>query len=306
MNALRAGLLGLLVLAAALLVLAAALLVLAVLPAPRQVRQVRQEQPKGIVRLAVVITPESSGLLDQLLSEFEKQSGLKVVVDSRQDVFGLAREGQADLVLAHYGHGGTEGFCTNGFGFWPRPVLANQSALIGPTSDPAGIAGSRDVAEAFRRIARAKAPFIVNDSVTEKYLMEVIWQAADRPDRTGWCLDKGLRNRAATKDAIEAAVKEKAYTLWGLVPFLKYVEANPQCGMKALVTDDPMLQRLMVTVVVNPDRVKGVNATGALALERFLIAPETQARIRAFRMAGFDGQVWWPAGRDNSGPFLRE
>jgi hypothetical protein len=52
--------------------------------------------------------------------------------------------------------------------------------------------------------------------------------------------------------------------------------------------------------------VKGVNVTGARALERFLIAPETQARIRAFRIAGFDGQVWWPAGRDNSGPFLRE
>ena len=296
MNALRAGLF--------VFVVLAVVLVLGVLLAPRQAQQAQPN--RGIVRLAVVITPESSGLLTQLLGDFEKQSGLKVIVDSRQDVFGLAREGKADLVLAHYGHGGTEGFCTNGFGFWPRPVLANQSALIGPVSDPAQVAGSRDAVEAFRRIARVKAPFIVNNSVTEKYLLEVIWQAAGCPDRTGWCLDKGLRNQAATKDAIEAAVNEKAYTLWGLVPFLKYVEANPQCGMKALVTDDPMLQRLMVTVVVNPDRVKGVNVTGARALERFLIAPETQARIRAFRMAGFDGQVWWPAGRDNSGPFLRQ
>ena len=295
MNAFRAGLLG-------LLVLVGLVVLFAEWHTPRQVRP---EQPKGIIRLAVVITPETSGLLGQLLGEFEKQSGLKVVVDSRQDVFGLAREGQADLVLAHYGHGGTEGFCTNGFGFWPRPVFANQSALIGPASDPAQIAGSRDVVEALGRIARAKAPFIVNNSITEKYLMEVVWQAAGCPDRTGWWLDKGLRNQAATKDAIEAAVQEKAYTIWGLVPFLKYVEANPECGMKALVTDDPMLQRMMVTVVVNPDKVPGVNVTGAQALERFLIAPETQARIRAFRIAGFDGQVWWPAGRNNSGPFLR-
>jgi tungstate transport system substrate-binding protein len=291
MNALRAGLLGSLVLAVSL---AAAL------------TAAGQEQPKGVVRLAVVITPESSGLLGQLLGDFEKQSGLKVVVDSRQDVFGLARDGKADLVLAHYGHGGTEEFCTDGLGFWPRPVFANQAALIGPASDPARIAGSRDAAEAFRRIARAKAPFIVNNSATEKYLAEVLWQAADRPDRIGWYLDKGLRNQAATKDAIEAAVKEKGYTLWGLVPFLKYVEANPQCGMKALVTDDPLLQRLMVTVVVQPDRIKGVNVAGARALERFLIAPETQARIRAFRVPGFDGPVWWPSGRNNSGAFLKE
>jgi ABC-type tungstate transport system permease subunit len=76
--------------------------------------------------------------------------------------------------------------------------------------------------------------------------------------------------------------------------------------MTALVTDDPLLHRMMVTVVVQPARIAGVNAKGAKALERFLIAPETQARIRAFRVPGFDGPVWWPAGRNNSGAFLSD
>src|SRR5262249_46035960 len=120
-----------------------------------------QEKPKDVVRLAVVITPESSGLLRQLLAEFEKHTGRKVVVESRRDVFERAWDGKADLVLAHYGHGGTEAFCTEGLGLWPRPVFSNQAALIGPSSDPAKIAGARDAAEAFRRIARAKALFIV-------------------------------------------------------------------------------------------------------------------------------------------------
>src|SRR5262245_16190467 len=264
------------------------------------------EQPKEVVRVAVVITPESSGLLRQLLTDFEKQTGRKVVVESRQDVFERARDGKADLVLAHYGHRGTEAFCAEGLGLWPRPVFCNQAALIGPSSDPAKIAGTRDAVEAFRRIARAKAPFVVNNSVTEKYLADVLWQAADKPDRTDWYRDKGLRNQAETKDAIEAAVKEKGYTLWGLVPFLKYQEEHPDCGMKALVTDDPLFQRMMVTVVVQPEKIKGVNVEGAKALERFLIAPETQARIRAFRLPGFDGPVWWPAGRNNSGAFLQD
>ena len=39
--------------------------------------------------------------------------------------------------------------------------------------------------EAFRRIARAKAPFVVNNAATEKYLAELLWQAADGPDRAG-------------------------------------------------------------------------------------------------------------------------
>jgi tungstate transport system substrate-binding protein len=261
--------------------------------------------PKAAIRLAAVITPESSGLLRELLADFEKRTGYKVTVDSRQDVFGLARDGKADLVIAHYGHGGTEEFCTEGLGLWPRPVFSNQAALIGPSSDPAQIAGSRDAAEAFRRIARMKATFVVNNSATEKYLADVLWHAAGKPERGAWYQDKGLRNQAATKDAIEAAIKEKGYTLWGLVPFLKYKEEHPDCGVKAWVTDDSILQRLMVTVVVQPEKIKGVNVEGAKALERFLIAPETQARIRDFRMPGFESQVWWPAGRNNSGAFLK-
>jgi tungstate transport system substrate-binding protein len=262
-------------------------------------------KPQAVIRVAAVITPESSGLLRQLLADFEKQTGHKAVVDSRQDVFGLARDGNADLVLAHYGHGGTEEFCVKGFGGWPHPVFSNQAALIGPSSDPAEIAGARDAVEAFRRIAKAKAPFVVNNSATEKYLADVLWQAADKPDRGDWYWDTGLRNQAETKDAIQAAVKEKGYTLWGLVPFLKYLEEHPECDMKALATDDPLFQRLMVSVVVQAEKIDGVNTEGAKALERFLIAPETQARIRAFRVPGFAGQVWWPAGRNNSGAFLK-
>jgi tungstate transport system substrate-binding protein len=269
------------------------------------VRAAEPGQPK-VVRLAVVITPASSGLLQELLADFEKQTGNKVVVDSRQDVFEEARAGKADLVLAHYGHGGTEAFCADGLGLWPRPVLANQAALIGPVSDPARIAGLHDAAEAFGRIARAKAPFVVNNSPAQMYLADVLWQSAGKPDRAGWYRNTGLRNQAETKDSIEAAVKEKAYTLWGLVPFLKYREAHPECGMKALVTDDSQLQRLMVTVVVHPEKIKGVNVEGAKALERFLIDPRTQARMRAFRVPGFDGPVWWPAGRNNSGRFLKD
>jgi len=259
---------------------------------------------KPVLRIAAVITPESSGLLQQLGADFEKQTGISVQVNSRQDVWGLAREGKVDMVIAHYGHRGTEDFFAEGLGAWPRPVFSNQAALIGPSSDPAKVAGARDAVEAFGRIAASKSPFVVNNSQTEKYLAEVLWQAAGKPDRSGWYRDKGLRNQAETKDAIRAAVEEQGYTLWGLVPFLIYRQEHPECGMKALMTDDPMLQRLMVSVLVRPDKVAGVNANEAKAFERFLITPETQAQIRAFRIPGFAGQVWWPAGRLNSGSFL--
>jgi tungstate transport system substrate-binding protein len=263
-------------------------------------------QSKRVLRVAAVITPESSGLLHQLGAEFEKQTGTAVQVQSQQDVFGLARDGKVDLVIAHYGHRGTEEFFADGLGIWPRPVFSNQAALIGPSRDPAKVADAHDAVEAFHRIAETKSPFVVNNSQTEKYLAEVLWQAAGKPDRAGWYRDKGLRNQAETKDAIRAAVEEQGYTLWGLVPFLIYRKEHPECEMNALMTDDSMFQRLMVSVLVRSDKVSGINANEAKAFERFLIAPETQAQIRAFRISGFAGQVWWPAGRLNSGAFLSD
>ena len=58
---------------------------------------------ENVVRLAVVNTPQFSGLLDSLLPEFERQTGITVDVYSGSDVYRKARNGQADLVISHYG-----------------------------------------------------------------------------------------------------------------------------------------------------------------------------------------------------------
>src|SRR5262245_15403893 len=89
------------------------------------------------VRLAVVRTPDDSGLLRYILPDFEKQTGYRVQVQAAtQDVFDIARQGGADLVIAHYGFEEVERFVMQGYGLWPRPVFANQSGLFGPAGDP--------------------------------------------------------------------------------------------------------------------------------------------------------------------------
>ena len=55
----------------------------------------------------------------------------------------------------------------------------------------------------------------------------------------------------------------------------------------------------MAAVIVNPEKLKGVNVEGATALRDYLLSPQTQARIAAFRSPRSDEQLWWPAGRDN-------
>src|SRR6185503_20957156 len=100
-------------------------------------------------------------LLPELVADFQKRSGLTVELWATDDVYGQARAGKVDLAISHYGHRDAEQFVMDGFGEWPRTLFSNQMALLGPKNDPAKVRGLDDVAEAFRRIAQAKAPFVL-------------------------------------------------------------------------------------------------------------------------------------------------
>ena len=252
-----------------------------------------------VLRIAVVNTPDI--LLESLIPVFERGTGYRVTMQVTENVFDLARAGQVDMVIAHYGHAGTEAFMAEGLGRWPRMVFSNQAVLIGPAADPAGIRGLTDAAEAMRLIAQRGGEFFVNNAPTERYLADVLWRAAGSPAKSGWQVDLQLRDQTA----IETAATRGAYSLWGLVPFLRLQQQRQQqqrpLGMQALVTDEVLFQRIMVSIVVNPSRVTGIDEQGARGFERFLLDPSTQALIRSFRHDGLTRQTWWPAGRNNAG-----
>lgn len=250
----------------------------------------------SLVRLSSVVTPQDGGLYDDLLPDFERQTGYQVELTTGQDVYGPARDGQADVVLSHYGHKDTQAFVQDGFGQWPQSVFSNQLALLGPPDDPARVQDLTDLVESFRRIAQARTPFIVNGSEGVKYLTEILWSAAGSPEKEGWYSDQGWQGQ----DAIAEAAQKGGYVLWGLTPFLR-TQQQDEVELQPLVLNDPLLQRIMVTVAVNPDKVAGVNVEGVTAFQQYLLAPATQARIRAFRLPGIDQQIWWPAGRHNAG-----
>lgn len=249
---------------------------------------------KTTVRLAVVNTPQFSGLIENLIEDFQSKSGLHVEVYSGNDVYERARAGKADLVISHYGKEGVERFVMDGFGSWPKAVFSNQAVIAGPKSDPAHIKGLTSAAEAMRRIAEAKAPFVLNALPGVKYLTSILLHEAGDPAKTDWFLDTGV----SKGQAILFAEEKQAYVIWGALPFLRFTSKHPS-SMEIMVSADPLLQRLMASTIVNADKIPGVNAEGALQLQKYLLDPATQAKIAAFRSPGSDVQLWWPAGRNN-------
>jgi hypothetical protein len=111
----------------------------------------------------------------------------------------------------------------------------------------------------------------------------------------------------------------QAYYIFALPPFLTWQEEcvkevkevqsgvraittprfPPPCDMQPLVVL-PMPARVMVSMVVNPQRVAAVNVAGATALQAYLLRPAVQARVESFRDIRSPLQIWKAAGFNNS------
>lgn len=246
------------------------------------------------VRLVTIPAVQSGGLLDELVATFEAETKYTVDVSVDTDPYGRARAGAADIVFSHFGFIDLERFVQDGFGRWPRMIFSNIVIFVIPPSDPAGIRDLTDPVEAFRRIAETQSPFILNDLGEIVYVVDTLWNAAGRPAKGTWFVDEGLQGPAAMR----AAADRGGYSAWGLHPFLM-LQQQQNLPLEAMLFDDSLFQRIIASVVVDPAKIRSVNIHGALAFERFLIAPETQAQIRAFRHPDFDRPIFWPAANNN-------
>lgn len=245
------------------------------------------------VRLAVVNAPQQSGLLADLLPGFEADSGYKVDVYSGSDVFRRAELGKADLIICHYGKAPVESFISSGKGLWPRAVFSNQLVLVGPADDPAGIRGMTDPFAAMAKIAAGEAVFVSPSNPGARYLSEMLVAGAG-VDKGTWYIETGRSKGRAVRFSEE----KDAYTIWGAFPFERF-RGKHDTDMEALVWESPVFHRLMVSIVVSPEHFQGANTRGARALEAWLLSPQIQARVAAFRETGIDHATWWPAARNN-------
>lgn len=142
---------------------------LACLPATVQA----QQNPAQVLRLSTTTSTENSGLLAYLLPSFEQKYGIKVNVISvgTGKALELGKNGDVDVTLVH-ARTLEDKFVADGWGIDRRDVMYNDFIVVGPTADPAGVKGSRDVLAAFKKIASSKVKFISRGDASGTDVME--------------------------------------------------------------------------------------------------------------------------------------
>ena len=134
----------------------------------------------GFITVASTTSTEQSGLFRHLLPIFENKTGIqvRVVALGTGQALDMGRRGDADVVFVH-ARPLEEKFVAEGYGVKRFEVMYNDFVLVGPTSDPAGVGGGKDIVVALKQILRSRAAFASRGDKSGTHFAELeLWKAA--------------------------------------------------------------------------------------------------------------------------------
>jgi tungstate transport system substrate-binding protein len=240
--------------------------------------------------VASTTSTEQSGLFAHLLPPFERKTGIRVrvVALGTGQALDLARRGDADVVFVH-DEAAELKFLTEGFGVRRFPVMYNDFVIVGPTADPAGIAGSHDIVEALRKISSARAPFATRGDNSGTYAAELrYWKMAgvDIGAAKGpWYRDTG----SGMGPALNTAAAMNAYILSDRGTWLSF---RNRASLAIMVQGDPRLFNQYGVMLVNPAKHPQVKKELGQQFVEWVISPEGQRVIAGYRIGG--EQLFFP------------
>jgi tungstate transport system substrate-binding protein len=242
------------------------------------------------ITVASTTSTEQSGLFGYLLPLFSKAEAIdvKVVAVGTGQALDIGRRGDADVVFVH-DRPAEDKFMSEGQGVKRFDVMYNDFIIVGPKSDPAKIFGSKDVADALRKIATAKAPFISRGDKSGTHAAELrLWKEAGVDVGAGkdsWYREIGQ----GMGPALNMASSSNAYLLTDRGTWLSFRNR----GELAILTEgDKRLFNQYGVMLVNSATHPNVKVKEGQAFIEWLISPKGQDAIAGYKVGG--EQLFFP------------
>lgn len=226
------------------------------------------------LKLATTTSTCDTGLLNELNKVFYEKYKVKVQVVCLGTGASIetGEQGGADVVMVH-APALEEASVAKGYYVNRRYLTYNDFVVIGPESDPAGMKGMKSAAEAFKKIAAAKASFFSRGDNSGTHTKELeLWKAAGVTPSGEWYKSVG-KGMAAT---ITMATAQEGYTLSDRGTYLA-VKSNTD--LKILVEGDAILFNPYHVMAVNPEKYPAVKYEAAMHYISFLTSSQAQKMI---------------------------
>ncbi len=240
--------------------------------------------------VASTTSTEQSGLFGYILPIFAKETGIqvRVVALGTGQALDLARRGDADVAFVH-ARAAEEKFIAEGHGVKRYPVMYNDFVLIGPKSDPAKIAGGKDILAALKKIETTQAPFVSRGDKSGTHMAELdLWKAAgielDKA-KGPWYRDTGQ----GMGPALNTASSMNAYVLADRGTWLAFKNRG---DLAILVEGDQRLFNQYGVILVDPDKHPNVKKDLGQTFINWLVSPAGQKAIASYKIDG--EQLFFP------------
>ena len=245
---------------------------------------------QNFITVASTTSTEQSGLFKHLLPVFEKKTGIqvRVVALGTGQALDMARRGDADVVFVH-AKALEERFLTDGFGVKRFDVMYNDFVLVGPKSDPAAVAGGKDIVAALQKIKSVQAPFASRGDKSGTHFAELeLWKAASvdiAKDKGPWYRDTG----SGMGPTLNTAAGMNAYTLTDRGTWLSFRNRGE---LVIVVEGDQRLFNQYGVMLVNFAKHPHIKKEQGQAFIDWVISSEGQKTIAEYKIGG--EQLFFP------------
>jgi tungstate transport system substrate-binding protein len=249
----------------------------------------RSPDAKRLV-LATTTSTQDAGLLPVILPDFEAQYGVKVdvIAVGTGQAIKLGQDGNADVLLVH-ARSQEDAFMAAGDGTRREDVMYNDFIIVGPESDPAGIKGLTVAADALKKIAETKSPFVSRGDNSGTHTKEkAVWQAAGIEPAGDWYISAGQ----GMGEVLTMAQEKEAYTLSDRATYLARTQAG--LTLKILVEGDKVLFNPYGVIAVNPNKGAQINSDLANKFVDWIVSLPVQEKIGQFGVDKFGAPLFTP------------
>ncbi|EEE46767.1 substrate-binding domain-containing protein [Roseibium alexandrii] len=258
------------------------------------IHSAQAENPFIIVQSTT--STQNSGLFDDLLPKFTAKTGIdvRVVAVGTGQAIRNAANGDGDVLFVH-SKPSEEKFVADGLGVSRADVMYNDFVIVGPANDPAGVAGTNNVAKALTKIASSKSIFASrgDDSGTHKAELR-LWKASgiDPSEDSGtWYRETGSGMGAT----LNTGTGMGAYVMTDRATWIAFGNKGTH---QIVVEGDPNMFNQYGVILVNPEAHPHVRADMAQRFIDWLLSSEGQAAIADYQVDG--QQLFFP--NAGSGP----
>ena len=242
------------------------------------------------ITIASTTSTEQSGLFKHMLPAFHKKTGIevRVVALGTGQALDMARRGDADVVFVH-AKSAEEKFIAEGHGVKRLPVMYNDFVLVGPKSDPAKVAGGKDITEALKKIKTTSAPFVSRGDRSGTHMAEIaLWKRSGvdiAAEKGPWYRDTGQ----GMGPALNTASSMNGYILTDRATWLAFKNRG---DLKIVVEGDKRLFNQYGVILVNPEKHTHVKREMGQAFIDWVVSPDGQKNISDYKISG--EQLFFP------------